>query len=673
MKNILHSLNAKTAITYLLLAVLIITVITGLIFENQSELIVKNTLLEAEKVVYNANDEIQKLVKAAGLEPGKRGAERLGALLDDSGINTFAVLNDQADVLSIRPESDRRALSDRNEFVNINRAVFKKENTRKIFHAEIAKSPAGLKEQQNIVFYMPVAAKNGENFIVRLPVSIQGIDMQMQALYRQTGLLVAGMIAILAVFAWVYNRMVIRPVKLISSASLKVAGGDYSVHVSVKNDDEIGVLSKSFNGMVDALEVTTTQLRDNIVKLEEQNEIIQDELDIARTIQEGMLPQTVKYDRMILSAYYRALEKISGDFYDVIEFPDGSNGIFIADVSGHGIPAALITIMTKFILYTFGPELTNPDELMGKMNHDIARIVKTGDYVTAYYMIIDPSNTVRFVNAGHHAPFLYRRRTGEIEELKEQGTFLGILEDLPAPYHVGEAKLEKGDRLVLYTDGVTEQMDASGAQYTEERLRDFIMSHADDPVERMVALAIEDVITFTGSSERLDDYTLIAIDITAEAAASATPRGNVIPITKAMDDRARITAENYMKSAMAMRSDALPEDGRDADGERPSSNSIRLIKNGSTVEFVDIPVDLACGAFNGTTADGKYVRVPAERIKHVPADRNADREIPEDVLIRVVQNTRSIEYIDISKKLLSTEKAKTKNTRQNFVRIKSTG
>ncbi|MFC1670273.1 HAMP domain-containing protein [Spirochaetota bacterium] len=267
----LSSLNIKTTFIYSLLAILIISIITAIIFENQSDLIVKNTVLEAERAVYKIDKEIGN-IELDKLIGEKERVEAIDTVISSLRFKSYSILNEKADLLKISSESDRSTFSEKIELLNINRAIFRKDNMGKIFYAEIAQTPHKLAKQQVINFYIPLQPKYGRSLIIKLNIPVTGIESQMEQLYKQLGILIAGIIIIVVIIGVFYNRVVIRPIKMISGASKKIAQGNYHVRMSVDNKDEIGTLVDSFNFMVESLDRTSNQLQETISELEEEKE-----------------------------------------------------------------------------------------------------------------------------------------------------------------------------------------------------------------------------------------------------------------------------------------------------------------------------------------------------------------------------------------------------------------
>jgi sigma-B regulation protein RsbU (phosphoserine phosphatase) len=153
-----------------------------------------------------------------------------------------------------------------------------------------------------------------------------------------------------------------------------------------------------------------------------------------------MLPPPGPKQRIRFASHYSPLHKISGDFFDTIDFPDGSVGVIIVDVSGHGIPAALITIMIKFLTSSYGTEYRSTAEFLTRLNSELAKVIKTGDYIAAFYMIIKPDNTIQYSSAGNNSALVLEASGTGLHELADEGLFLGLMENLPVSYNEKESR-----------------------------------------------------------------------------------------------------------------------------------------------------------------------------------------------------------------------------------------
>ncbi|MHC4995177.1 MAG: PP2C family protein-serine/threonine phosphatase, partial [Planctomycetota bacterium] len=214
----------------------------------------------------------------------------------------------------------------------------------------------------------------------------------------------------------------------------------------------------------------------NIVLREELQQAyaqVDREMRAIADIQRSLLPQTLPdIPGLDLAAYYQPAQHAGGDYYDLFPLPDGRWGVFIADVSGHGSPAAVLMAVTHALTHTRHTHASDPDDLLHYINKRLTQryTVKFGAFVTAFYGIYCPtSRTLTYASAGHNPPRLKRCDDGTLHSLDQaQALPLGILDD--AAYTQAQIDLVVGDQLVFYTDGVTEAMNADNEQFGPERL-----------------------------------------------------------------------------------------------------------------------------------------------------------------------------------------------------------
>ncbi|MCP4131065.1 MAG: SpoIIE family protein phosphatase [bacterium] len=246
--------------------------------------------------------------------------------------------------------------------------------------------------------------------------------------------------------------------------------------------------------------------------LKEKNDQFVMELDMAHRVQHSLIPTEKTFpqrNEFCISSKYLAMTSVGGDIYDVIRIGRNIYGFFIADVSGHGVPAALITTMIKTEFNTHVRSNKNPDEICELVNFEISRLIGDMDYyLTAYLCILNLEDGVlTYTNAGHHPALLYRKLTGTIEELDTDGFIMGIEED--AKYCTGSIVLEKGDRVLMFTDGIIETRNQSGEFYEYEKLNEFIADNSNESAQKFVNHLIEDVDAFSEGRAVEDDRAIL--------------------------------------------------------------------------------------------------------------------------------------------------------------------
>jgi sigma-B regulation protein RsbU (phosphoserine phosphatase) len=229
----------------------------------------------------------------------------------------------------------------------------------------------------------------------------------------------------------------------------------------------------------------------------------------ARLIQRALLPSAMPPIKGCeLAVRWTPAFGIGGDFFDVLRFSDTRVGLAIADVIGKGLPAALLMSNLQAAVRAFASSAAEPQDVCSSVNRLLCRNIAAGKFVTFCYAVVDTEQrTVSFANAGHNPPMLVHRR-GWVDRLNSAGLVLGVAADWQ--YNGGSYRLEPGDRLVCFTDGITEAEDASREQFGESRLLDIIRRNQDASAEVLVQAVSDAVRRWTGESPQ-DDATLLAV------------------------------------------------------------------------------------------------------------------------------------------------------------------
>lgn len=233
------------------------------------------------------------------------------------------------------------------------------------------------------------------------------------------------------------------------------------------------------------------------------------DLEIARQIQFGLLPfEPFARDGTAVYAAMRPANTVGGDYFDIIELGEGRIAIAIADVAGKGIPAALLMALLQGSLRTLLSAGLRGPELVRTLNVHLHANIPSNRLITLFYGEYDPgTGALRYVNGGHNAPFVLR--PSGVERLPATGMALGIVPD--AAFEAREALLAPGERLFLFTDGVTEAFDPQEREYGEERLQAWLLAHPALPPPDLIEGVREDVLVFCGSARPRDDMTMMVL------------------------------------------------------------------------------------------------------------------------------------------------------------------
>ncbi|MCA9988819.1 MAG: SpoIIE family protein phosphatase [Anaerolineales bacterium] len=264
-----------------------------------------------------------------------------------------------------------------------------------------------------------------------------------------------------------------------------------------------------------AHQAATAVVNDQLYKEAAVRERLEQELDLARTIQHSLMPSgSPEIAGCSVGSLWRAARQVSGDFYDFLQFRDGRWGIVIADVADKGVPAALFMAMSRTILRSSAYGRRGPAGVLSRVNDLICQDNSSDLFVTLFYAIWDPAkSTLTYANGGHNPPLLVKN-DGELLKLSTPGIALGVLPEM----HFEERKLTfaPGDLLVMYTDGVTEAMNTAYDEFGLERLLHTIEAGNGQDARGIVRGIASAVSDFAGPAGQFDDITLVVLKRDAE-------------------------------------------------------------------------------------------------------------------------------------------------------------
>ncbi len=239
---------------------------------------------------------------------------------------------------------------------------------------------------------------------------------------------------------------------------------------------------------------------------------IDNELEIAREIQTSILPHRVPdFDDLRISAAYLPMTAVAGDFYEFIRVDSKRLGILVADVSGHGVPAALIASMIKVAMQSVIDSAHDPKAVLRGLNRILSGQLR-GQFVSAAYLWLDTGRREALYSAAGHPPLL-RWRQGSLERIESNGMIIGVLPDWD-DYPVYSMSIESGDRLLLYTDGVTEPENPKGDAFGDLRLERIVSHNTHRPPAELSVELLSELRRWQGASiSQQDDITLVIVDV----------------------------------------------------------------------------------------------------------------------------------------------------------------
>jgi phosphoserine phosphatase RsbU/P len=244
--------------------------------------------------------------------------------------------------------------------------------------------------------------------------------------------------------------------------------------------------------------------------IEQSEKLMELELAQASEIQQNLLPpEAPSFPGYDLAGYNLPCRTVGGDYYDFLPYKDGRLGLVVGDVSGKGLPAALLMSSLQARVQMLAETAPDPASAVTVLNRNLAHRAHLGKFITFFYAVLDTATgNLQYSNAGHNRPILLRADS-RIEELTRSGLVMGILESVQ--YELGEATLEPGDMLALFSDGVTEASTASGEEFGDKGLARFLEAQKEKPCAEILNELVGHVRDWCGTASFADDFTIVLL------------------------------------------------------------------------------------------------------------------------------------------------------------------
>lgn len=352
-----------------------------------------------------------------------------------------------------------------------------------------------------VVMVVPVARIDAMTESVR-----RDLRTMEQETFRSSAAAVLIVIVLSFLVAYLIGRTLSRPIRRLADAAEAVSEGDLGARADVRpRRDEIGKLARAFNQMVPAL-ADRMRLRESVA--------------LANELQQGLLPTEHPvipgFDVFGVAMY---CDETGGDYFDYL-FPmqlgEGRYGVALGDVTGHGIPAALVMTSARALIQSHARSAGEPGEILDRVNETVARDASQGRFITLVLLLIETDGggcRIRLANAGHDPGLIYRAESGVFDQTPLGGLPLAV--DAGERYETFTIEPPApGDVMLIATDGVWETRDEGGAFYGKERMREVVRTNAGAPAEAIGRALLDDLAAFRGSAAMLDDVTFIVMKAT---------------------------------------------------------------------------------------------------------------------------------------------------------------
>ena len=367
------------------------------------------------------------------------------------------------------------------------------ENT--VFEAEIYGKP----------YFLAYTFAEGYYIIGAIPKS-EAMFMRNVSIYVSIFMEILIFAALFTLIYFLIKKVIIDNLRKINGTLAEITDGNLNVTVDVRTNEEFASLSDDINQTVSTLKRYIAEAAARIDK----------ELEFAKEIQYSALPSVFppypNRKDFEIYAHMITAKEVGGDFYDFYMLGDSTLAFMIADVSGKGIPAAMFMMQAKTIIKDLAESGLELPEVFATANKKLCENNDAGMFVTAWMGILDlKTGLLKFVNAGHNPP-LVRQADGEFVYLKARsGMVLAGMDGVK--YRLNELKLSPGDRIFLYTDGVTEATDENNRLYGEERLLETVNQNIVKNTQLLCEAVKDDVDRFVGDAPQFDDITMLAVSV----------------------------------------------------------------------------------------------------------------------------------------------------------------
>jgi len=309
--------------------------------------------------------------------------------------------------------------------------------------------------------------------------------------------------------AIVMAAVTIRPIKTLARGANIIGGGNLEHKIEVKARDEIGMLAHEFNRMTDRLLIYQQEMEKK-AKLDEQ-------LDIARNIQQSMIPGSgIESEKLSIDGYYRAAAGVGGDYYDFIEIGNGVYSVIMSDVAGKGVPASLMMIMIRTIFKSLiNSGIQDPARVVTLMNSTLSSDISSDRFATLLFGTYNLQNGVfRYTNAGYGPLMIFKQDKGRCFQVNPPSSSIpiGVMPDVEYSEEK-PIRLMSGDSLYLFTDGIHEARNSTEEEYGMSRLSTFIPDVAEKGSKDIANSIVDEVLSFMGDAEQFDDMTLMVMKL----------------------------------------------------------------------------------------------------------------------------------------------------------------
>lgn len=502
----MSKLKVKFAFSFLLLTTLVISLVAYVLIDSEKKQILNDILFETYNFTELTKDKFNENINSLLLKDQAVSFESVknSLLLKNSNLDSLDVYKFNGDKIFGKQVSDAEIQRVKNALTSL------KLKSGKVFYVDNQNDKLSFKNENGQTIEGPDASQL-VNWVVPLPPNYAlSFDLNYDSLNQriedalQSIILLFLLISIVSVaLATVFASRLTKPISLLTAAVRKIAEGDLNQKVNFHSKDEVGMLSNSVNQMAHDLKLATE------AKIYQAR--VTKELELATKIQNDLLPSTIpNIEGVDVHASVTPASEVGGDIFDVLVH-ENSNLLYLGDVTGHGIPASLISSTSSALML----DNSHKDDLLEitrRMNFVLQRKTPPNMFITLLMLKIK-GEKFKYVSAGHKQIIRFSVKTGEVDLLPGGGIALGLFPSLPNTMLEQVYDFKTGDVIIIYSDGIPEAYNHQSQQYGMIKLQNSLRKNStkDSTAKQIHDAIIKDVNEFRDGYQQMDDISLMVI------------------------------------------------------------------------------------------------------------------------------------------------------------------
>jgi sigma-B regulation protein RsbU (phosphoserine phosphatase) len=496
------SLRIQIGLLYTILAFVNIVFFSVMIFENQSDLLVRSFKFQSENLVHLIQNE---LIAVSFDEKKTQDWENFRNRLKLYEINSYTIYDSNGKIINQYPETNPILLPTEQKKI-----ISKISEVGMSGSGSLFKSRYKLELNQedfSVWALIPFTNKSNRESYLETRITLSSIQDRLNQIYIFMAVATTWGIVFHILFAIFIYRVIFQRLGILQETSEKMSKGDLSSRAiwKSKRQDELDILGESFNSMADKIEET-------IKTVTRLNSEINLELTIGKEVQELFLPKMKLFQSFSIGKLFRPMREVSGDIYQMFKLEKDNQlyyCFFIADASGHGVSASLVTVVISIFLESILKETSEPDLVIQKLSNLMGNRLQSSFFATAVFLRISSSNSIDICNGGHNIPLIIKKNSKDFIEINSSGPPLGMAED--HNYKSEHFFLNSGDQIFLYTDGLVESTGKENIQYGLDKVKTALLSQKEKSNQEFVDEISKDLELYT--SEFKDDVTILLLEI----------------------------------------------------------------------------------------------------------------------------------------------------------------